>query len=228
MTELQKPILSMELAIHLGLKHRGSAESITKVSAISDQSSGALVFATKIASAPIQHVSYITSSNLILTEANMTVLLSNNPRLDFIRAINYLIEKKHLSVKFYEKGIDRSVRIHPTAVVEPGCMILENSVISAGAVVKQGSRIGKNCIIGENAIIGADGFGFERDKNGNPIHFTHLCGVWIGDCVYVGASSIISRGALWYTKIADHTKINAKVLVGHNVKIGRPPTCMQA
>ena len=109
MTELQKPILSMELAIHLGLKHRGSAESITKVSAISDQSSGALVFATKIASAPIQHVSYITSSNLILTEANMTVLLSNNPRLDFIRAINYLIEKKHLSVKFYEKGIDRSV-----------------------------------------------------------------------------------------------------------------------
>ena len=87
-------------------------------------------------------------------------------------------------------------------------------------MIKRGTSIGANCLVEENAILGSDGFAHVHDVDGNLLHFPQLSGLSIGNRVTVGANSVISIGSLQHTRIGCHTKINAKVFIGHGVEIG--------
>ena len=71
------------------------------------------------------------------------------------------------------------------------------------------------------AVIGGEGFGFERDKNGNRFRFPQIGDVKIGNYVEVGANTCIDRGALSTTMIGDYTKINNLCHIAHNNVIGK-------
>ena len=124
--------------------------------------------------------------------------------------------------------------IHPTAVVAPDAMIGENvyvgpytvigkAEIGEGCIIDSNVRIyddvkmGKNCRIKAGAVIGGEGFGFEKDENGNKFRFPQIGSVVMGNDVEVGANTCIDRGALSDTVIGDHTKINN--VIGRNVTI---------
>ena len=68
-------------------------------------------------------------------------------------------------------------------------------------------------------VIGQPGFGFEKDENGQPIHFPHLGKIKIGNHVYIGANTAIDRATLNSTIIGDHVKIDNLVHIAHNVII---------
>lgn len=127
--------------------------------------------------------------------------------------------------------------IHPTAIIHPEAKIGKDVTIGAYSVIGK-ATIGDNCVIDSNvriydcvqmgnrcvvksgAVIGGDGFGFEKDADGNRFRFPQLGGVVIGDDVEIGANTCIDRGSLADTIIGHHTKINNLCHIAHNNVIG--------
>lgn len=127
--------------------------------------------------------------------------------------------------------------IHPTAIVDPGAtigndvyvgpycvigkaVIGDRCIIESNVRVYDGVVIGKGCNVKPGAVLGGEGFGFERDEEGNKFRFPQIGRLIIGDDVEIGANTCIDRGALSDTLIGDHTKINNLCHIAHNNKIG--------
>ena len=146
-------------------------------------------------------------------------IFSNNPRLDFIKAL-YILEQKIGFSHDYP-----APEIHPTAIIgenvaiSNGVKVNENTIIEPNVVLLPGVSVGKNCLIRANATLGSDGFGFERLEDGSPVKFVHLGGVDIGDNVEIGANTCITRGTLGNTIIEDNVKIDNLVHIAHNCHI---------
>lgn len=128
--------------------------------------------------------------------------------------------------------------IHPTAVIDPEAKIgarvyigpyavVGKATIGDDCVIESNVRIyddvamGKRCKIKPGAVLGGEGFGFEKDDQGNRFRFPQIGGLIMGDDVEVGANTCIDRGALSDTIIGTNTKINNLCHIAHNNIIGR-------
>lgn len=135
--------------------------------------------------------------------------------------------------------LDRSrVSIGPNAVIEAGAKIGNEVEIGAGsfvgrnAVIGAGSKLHANvtvqaeCKLGERvilhsgAVIGADGFGYEFDQ-GRHRKVRQAGIVQIDNDVEIGAGTTIDRARFGRTWIAEGTKIDNLVQIGHNVVVGK-------
>lgn len=157
---------------------------------------------------------------------NCSYIISDNPRLDFIKTISHFFP-----------SINKPKTIHHTAIIEEGaiisngvyigpyCYISSNSYIGSDTilhshvVVDNGSTVGDNCEFKSGVVIGQSGFGFERENNGMPIRFPHYGKVKIGNNVYIGANTTIDQGTLGDTIIEDNVKIDNLVHIAHNCHI---------
>ncbi|MDR2430989.1 MAG: UDP-3-O-(3-hydroxymyristoyl)glucosamine N-acyltransferase [Candidatus Margulisbacteria bacterium] len=117
--------------------------------------------------------------------------------------------------------LGQDVTIYPLVYVGANVRIGGGTVLYPGAVVYAGCVIGRNCIIHAGAVIGADGFGYVRDKDGRQVKVPQKGIVIIEDDVEVGANTSIDRATLSATVIGRGTKIDNKVQIAHNVRIGR-------
>jgi UDP-3-O-[3-hydroxymyristoyl] glucosamine N-acyltransferase len=200
------------LSARLSLTYKGNGtQVISNIATLSNTSDSALVF-SKSNDVIIGNAAVIGTSN----NTNCNLIVSENPRLDFIRALE-IIEKE---IGF--KPCDTPAIIHPSSnigknvVIEDGVVIGANSVIEHNVVLFSGTIIGENCLIRANTSIGGDGFGYERYTNGTPIKFIHLGGVCIGNNVEVGSNTCIAKGTLGNTIIEDNVKIDNLVHIAHN------------
>jgi UDP-3-O-[3-hydroxymyristoyl] glucosamine N-acyltransferase LpxD len=154
------------------------------------------------------------------TRTTCSVIISNNPRLDFIRALNWLYDNDYLPT--HKKGvIHNSAKIHPTATIDDSVTIGSNSLIGPNSCILNGAQIGSNVVIGANSIVGSDGFGYEKDKYGSPIMFPHIGIVCIEDNVTIGNLCSISRGVIDRTTISSNVKIDDQVYIAHNTIVGK-------
>ncbi|TDB38784.1 MAG: UDP-3-O-(3-hydroxymyristoyl)glucosamine N-acyltransferase [Actinobacteria bacterium] len=96
----------------------------------------------------------------------------------------------------------------------------DDTVIDAGVRVYDGVVIGNRVRVFANAVLGADGFGFERGADGEPVKFPQIGGVVIEDDVEIGAGTCVDRGALSNTRVCRNAKIDNMVHVAHNVVVG--------
>ncbi len=171
----------------------------------------------------------ICDGTLILPEeviSQKCFIVVSDPRLAFLRVISNLFSQK------IEYGIHPSSIIHPEAVIDrdvyigPHCTI-GNVRIESGTILfghnylYDNVRIGKNVIVHAGVIIGSDGYGFQRNEDGEFEKFPHIGGVLIGDNVEIGANTCIDRGTLGDTQIKDGAKIDNLVHVAHNVIVGK-------
>jgi len=156
---------------------------------------------------------------------NKSVILSENPRMDFIK-ISSLLSGKHPF-----SGIAESVKllghnsVSKTANIAPGCVVI-NSIIGDDVYIYPNCTI-SNAVIFDNVTIacgtqiGCDGFGYERNTStGEFIKFPHFGKVIIHKNVDIGANTCIDRGSINDTIIGANTKIDNLVHIAHNVKIG--------
>lgn len=142
-------------------------------------------------------------------------------------------------------SIGRNVRIGANVRILSHCTIAEDVIIGDNALLHSGTRVGARVEIGDdfisqpNAAIGNDGFSFVTPEAGaieearnmseitvveNPSEFARINSlgtILIGDRVEIGACSTIDRGTIANTIIADGSKIDNLVQVGHNTHIGK-------
>jgi len=160
-------------------------------------------------------------------------IISGNPRLDFIRTLT----------EFFTPTPETG--IHPTALVDTGASIGKN--VSIGAFARIGDRVsigddcyigsgvtlegdvtlGRGCVIKPNSVLGGQGFGFEYDEDGKPLHFPHLGKIVVEDDVWIGACTTVELGTLGATTLRKGCKIDDLVQIGHNVTVG-PKTLIMA
>ena len=220
-----------EISIFLRKELRGKNCLIDTYSTLFNLKSNSVVFCKKFEE---EYIDLLNSKKDLLAIVTAeysnrlycTHIVSENPRLDYMRIIQHFFCRE-----------EECSGIHPSAVVESGCVVGNNVFIGANCyignnvTIGDGTKIlpnvvivgdvtiGKNCYIKSGVVVGQSGFGFEKDKNGIPVHFPHVGKVIIGDEVYIGANSAIDRATLETTFIGNRVKIDNLVHIAHNVVI---------
>lgn len=158
--------------------------------------------------------------------AERTLILVDEPRLAFIRALRALYPEER------PQGVHPTAVVSPRAEIDPTAFVGPFAVVGAAFVgartileshvhVADRTRIGSDVTIGPGTVIGTAGFGYHRDERGGLEGFPHLGGVVIEDRVDVGANVCIDRGTLGDTRICAGARIDNLVHVAHNAVIGR-------
>ena len=174
----------------------------------------------------ISNLLIITDIDFIESDINFSFIKSPNPKLDFIKTVNeYFIiwdeSKIAASAKIHHNArISRNVSIGENVVIGPDVIIGSNSQILNNVVITNQVEIGENCIIKHNSTIGSEGFDFEIDKLGIPVHYPHIGRIIIGNNVWIGANTSIECGKIRNTVIKDDVKIDDLVQIGYNCEIG--------
>jgi UDP-3-O-[3-hydroxymyristoyl] glucosamine N-acyltransferase len=113
--------------------------------------------------------------------------------------------------------IGNNSRIYPFVYIGNNVYIGSNVKIYSNVSIYDNVYIGDNVIIHSNTTIGSDGFGYTDDLE----KIYQIGGVVIKDNVEIGANVSIDRATIGYTFIAENTKIDNQVQIGHNVKVGK-------
>lgn len=155
-----------------------------------------------------------------------TLIVVNSPKVCLAEIGNHFFVAKPKS------GIHPSAIVSPDAKIGKDCYIgpycvIGNATIGDGCVLDAYVRvcddvtIGRFCNIKAGAVLGGEGFGFEKDDEGNRFRFPQIGRLVVGDYVEIGGNTCIDRGALSDTVIGDYTKINNLCHIAHNNKIGK-------
>ena len=121
--------------------------------------------------------------------------------------------------------IYRKVRIGDNTIIRAGTVIMEETFIGKDCIIDPNVTICERCIIGNRviingaAVIGAADLGFYQ-KDGIHIRIPQVGQVILEDDVEVGPGSVINRGRLENTIIRKGCKLDAHVLISHNVDLG--------
>lgn len=174
-----------------------------------------------------RHPALVICDSATAAKTTIPHIVSENPRLDFIRVLN----------KYFQT--ETPTGIHPTAVIAPGAhlgrgvsigphshigkdvVLGDNCSLGSGVVLEGNISVGNGGKIKSNSVLGAPGFGFEYDEDNRPIHFPHLGRIVIEEDVWIGACTTIERGTLGETKLESGCKVDDLVQIGHNVHIGK-------
>lgn len=158
-------------------------------------------------------------------------VLADNPRQAYAmfyaeNGITYLpqpCEYEVINGAYIAKGavIGENTIIFPGAYIDKDVVIGRNCYISSGVKIEGSVSIGDNVVIRDNAVIGSDGLTTMRKENGSPATIPQFGGVLIEDDVWVGANTVIARGAIDDTVIRQGSKIDNCCFISHNVQMGK-------
>lgn len=172
-------------------------------------------------------------------------LLSQNPGLDFARAVAILLPALRPEAGIHASAsVDPSARVDPTASVGPlcsvgaGAQIGPRSVLHGGVHVYPEVRIGADCTLHAGCIVrertelgdrvslqpgvalGGDGFGYAIDAAGKLQKIPQVGRVVIEDDVEIGANSTVDRATLGETRVRRGAKLDNLVMIAHNCEVG--------
>src|SRR5262249_37944670 len=84
-----------------------------------------------------------------------------------------------------------SVRIHPTAIIEPDVILGDRTAVWDSVHIRHGTRLGEECIVGEKTYIAYDVVIGNRVKINA---FVYICnGVTVEDGVMISAGTIFTN-----------------------------------
>lgn len=103
--------------------------------------------------------------------------------------------------------MDASVRIHPTAIVEDGVQLGDNTSIWDAVHIRHGARLGRDCIVGEKTYIAYDVVIGDLCKiNAN----VYICaGVTVQDGVMIAAHTVFTNDVIPRATDPDITSLRA-------------------
>jgi UDP-3-O-[3-hydroxymyristoyl] glucosamine N-acyltransferase len=237
-----------DLARQLGVELRGDAEiAISTVGTLQNAGPQALSFLSNPSYRC--YLEHTAAAAVILSpeqadDCPVAALIADNPYLIYARAATLLFPQSiptpgiHTSAVVADSAsvavdayvgpcavigervqIAAGAYIGPGCVIEPDCMIGEQTRLVARVTLCHATVIGRRCLIHPGAVLGSDGFGLAND-NGRWEKVPQLGRVRVGDDVEIGANTTIDRGALEDTHLHDGVKLDNLIQIAHNVEIG--------
>lgn len=226
-------ITAKDIANFLQLPLNGNDMDVEHYAQLSSPLPHSIVFAKKYSDEFVNLLNDCESIMAIVTadyDGKLTCshIISANPRLDFIRVLSqFFTQEKPKGFIHKTANIESGAKIGKDVFIGAGCYVSAQSIIGDGCVLHPNvvldNRVvlGNNCEIKSGAVLGQEGFGFERDENGEPLHFPHFGDVIVGNNVFIGSNSTVERATLGSTIIDDNVKIDDLVQIGHNSHIGK-------
>jgi UDP-3-O-[3-hydroxymyristoyl] glucosamine N-acyltransferase len=226
---------SVAVARSLAAPHRGPSIAVTGIATIADAGAGQLCFVGDAQKYAADLARALAAGAVVLapegveSEASSpgAVISVANPRAAFAHVVALFFAPR------VEAGIAATAIVHPTAQVAATASVGEFSVIGPEVIIGDGAevrhhvvlgsrvRVGARTLIKSHAVIGEEGFGIEKNDNGDNVRLPHLGSVVIGDDAEVGNFTTVCSGTISPTVVGDHTKIDDHVHIAHNVSIGR-------
>jgi UDP-3-O-[3-hydroxymyristoyl] glucosamine N-acyltransferase len=155
------------------------------------------------------------------------IVRSDRPRRDFVTVMAALFASPspapgvHPSAFIDEQAvIGALVHIGPGCTIAAGSSIGDRTVLHPGVHLLSNVTLGADVIVHAGTVIGADGYGFERNDDGELVRFPHVGGVTVSDGAEIGANACIDRGSLEDTWIGPRARIDNLVHIAHNTRIG--------
>ncbi len=224
-------ISSSKFSDFLNLPHVGKSVPIDRPSALDGIGKGLLKYAKFFSTEILYQLNTEAANFAIVSEEYGSVLktphvVSQNPRLDFIKCLNRFFPNQ------YEPEISKAAQIDETAVIGENVSVGANTVIGKNVIIGENTRIlnnvvvsdgtviGANCLIKSGSVIGEKGFGFQREGD-DILEFIHYGKVVIGDNVEIGALNTIAQGILKDTFIGDNVKTDDHIHIAHNISVGK-------
>ena len=216
----------------LGKPLQGKSNAIRKPADLDGCTAGDLVWVRSCSAERLKSLEHGCPALVICDEetarsTTVPSIVSANPRLDFIKVLNALFSTGSAGI-IHPKAevspaakIGTNVSIGAFACIGPDVTIGNDCVIGSGVAIEGAVTVGERCRIKANSAIGGQGFGFEYDEDGTPLHFPHLGKIVIEDDVWIGACSTVELAALGTTRIGAGCKVDDLVQVGHNVTVGK-------
>jgi UDP-3-O-[3-hydroxymyristoyl] glucosamine N-acyltransferase len=237
-----------ELAERLGCAWEGDGEvGIAGVAAIESAGPEDLVFAVKPKFAAALDTSRAAAVVLPpeIPYSRIPVLRAVNPHLAFVRATGLFFQPyrpepgihpaaviassarigKDVAVGAFcvvgdEAEIGDGAVLFPLVAVYPRARVGEKCVLHSHVAIREDVRLGRRVIVHNGAVIGADGYGYLRDEAGAPVKIPQKGTVVVEDDVEIGPNTAVDRAALGETVVRRGAKLDALVMVAHNVEIG--------
>lgn len=223
--QLNQPVSSDTIAVQLQRECTSQLGiDILSVDPLKEVKPGSLTYYTGedpavIAGSPPNCV--VIACGKALADNAVAGLASDNPRLDFIRALEFLRAR----VGFKSFGVSAvttsaSASVHTTASVGAEVCLGDAVEIGAFAQLTGPVIINRDTVIASGAKLGQQGFGYERNERNVPEFFPHLGGIVMGEHCYIGANTTIARGVLENTVLGDNVKVDDGVYIAHHCHIG--------
>lgn len=241
------PLQASQIANAIGARLQGADCYLSRVAPLNEADAESLSFLTSSKFKSALHAS--AAGAVILRpedagDAPAAVLIMDNPRLGFARAVGLLHPRPvqapgiHPSAQIAtDAQIDPTASVGPLSVIESGvrigpgveigplCVVRADSEIGAESrlvaqvTVCERTHIGARVLVHPGAVIGREGFGFAHDGE-RWVRIPQIGRVWLDDEVEVGSNSAVDRGAIGETRIERGVKIDNLIQIGHNVRIG--------
>jgi len=237
-----------EIAQRLSCELEGDAQiEIFGVAGIAEAQPGQLTF---LANPRYRAAVKTTRASAILVSRDagpvpLAALRSENPYLDFARAIEIFYQPPHYAPGIHPTAVvAATARIGPGAHIGPFCFVDEDVeigrdavlhsfvVIYCGArigddflahshaVVREHCRIGNRVILQNGAVVGSDGFGFAKQADGHWYKIQQPGITAVEDDVEIQANACVDRATIGETRIRRGAKLDNLVQVGHASKVG--------
>ena len=237
-----------EIARALGCELIGDGSiEISGVAGMEHAAPGELTFLANPKYAPKvrdSRASAILSSEA-LNGLPIACLVSNNPYLDFARALEFFYQPPkplpgiHKLASIAESAqvgggasvgpfavvgnkvkIGRNAVLHPHVVIYEGAEIGDDFTAHSHVVVREFCRIGNRVTLQNGVVVGGDGFGFAKRADGTHYKIVQSGVTVIEDDVEVQSLTSVDRASVGETRVKRGAKIDSLVQVGHACVVG--------
>jgi len=230
----------------LGCRLEGDGElEITGVAGMEHAGPRHLTFLANAKYAP--KVRHTKAGAVLVTQPipGLTCLVSDNPYLDFARALNLFYQPPRpapgihplafvaasavigencsigpFAVVGERVRLGRDAVLHPHVVLYEGVEIGDNFLAHSHAVVREFCRIGHRVILQNGVVVGGDGFGFAKRADGTHYKIVQSGVTIIEDDVEIQSLTSVDRATVGETLVKRGAKIDSLVQVGHACVIG--------
>jgi UDP-3-O-[3-hydroxymyristoyl] glucosamine N-acyltransferase len=236
------------IAEALGCRLEGDgAVEITGVAGMEHAREGELTFLANPKYAP--KVKHTKASAILASEAltgvGVAVLVSENPYLDFARALALFYQpprpKPGIHAQAYVSPtaqvgencsigafavvgenvrIGRNATLHPHVVIYEGVEIGDDFLAHSHAVVREFCRVGNRVTLQNGVVVGGDGFGFAKRADGTHAKIVQSGVTVIEDDVEIQTLTSVDRATVGETRVKRGAKIDSLVQVGHACTVG--------
>lgn len=177
--------------------------------------------------------------------ASFAQLLSENPYLDFARALELFYAPPRPAPGIHPAAviaataavgpgasigpfvyvgehvrIGRNAVLHPHVVIYEGARIGDDFCAHSHAVVREHCRVGDRVILQNGVVIGGDGFGFAKRAGGAHYKIVQSGVTVIEDDVEIQSLTSVDRATIGETRVRRGAKIDSLVQVGHACVVG--------